>query len=195
MPNALSELSLVDPFVFGTIYAGALMLLCTECWFRSDPWLFNHSPLFLFRAPGESTKAPPRMAPYTRVFSAWHAGGVSFCFFVSLLGLGFPEQQKKEISLALGLLWIIWGTTNTWRAIYGGREFFQPGIAAHSLVGGCGLCGIWHLAYWLTRTDALRMTEIAVLIVFTFFVAIAALRITRLREEAIASPATSEGQV
>ncbi len=39
------------------------------------------------------------------------------------------------------------------------------------------------------------MTEIAVLIVFAFFVAIAALRITQLRQEAIASPATSEGQV
>ena len=152
-------MSVADPYVFSTCYAFALMLLCTECWFRSDPWLFNHSPLYLFRAPGEPSKAPAPMTPYTRVFSAWHAGGVCFCFFMSLLGMGFPVQQKKEVSLALGLLWIIWGTTNSWRAIYGKAEFYRPGAAMHSLIGGCGICGFWNLAYWLSHTTALRFAD------------------------------------
>ena len=167
-------MSVADPYVFSTCYAFALMLLCTECWFRSDPWLFNHSPLYLFRAPGEPSKAPAPMTPYTRVFSAWHAGGVCFCFFMSLLGMGFPVQQKKEVSLALGLLWIIWGTTNSWRAIYGKAEFYRPGAAMHSLIGGCGICGFWNLAYWLSHTTALRFAEVVVLTVFTVFAVAAA---------------------
>ena len=174
-------MSVPDPFLFGVFYSGALMVLCTECWFREDPWLFNHSPFFLFRAPGAATKASVPMAPYTRVFSAWHAGGVCFCFFMSVLGMGFPEQAKKEVSLALGLLWIIWASINSWRAVYGGREFFRPGIAMHSLIGGCGILGFWHLAYWFAHTDSLRNAEIVLLSVFAFFVFAALLNLVRLR--------------
>ena len=61
--------------------------------------------------------------------------------------MGFPDQAKKEVSLALGLLWIIWATSNSWSAIYSNKEFFRPGIAMHSLVGGCGICAYWHLGY------------------------------------------------
>ena len=88
---------------------------------------------------------------------------------MSLLAMGFPVQQKKEVSLALGLLWIIWGTTNSWRAIYGKAEFYRPGAAMHSLIGGCGICGFWNLAYWLSHTTALRFAEVMVLTVFAVF--------------------------
>ena len=158
---------MADPFLFGVLYSGALMVLCVECWFRDDPWLFNHSPLYLFRAPGERTKAEVPMSPYARVFSAWHAGGVCLCFFTSVIALDFPLQAKKEISLALGLLWLIWATTNTWRALFGGDTFYRPGIALHSLIGGCGVCAVWHLGFWFANTNSIRTGEVVVLAVFS----------------------------
>lgn len=175
---------MLDPYPFGIFYSAALMILCTECWFRSDPWLFNHSPLFLFRAPGKATKANIPATPYTRVFSSWHAGGVCFCFFMSVLGLGFPLQAKKEVSLALGLLWVIWAVINSWRAIYGSGEFFRPGAAMHSLIGGCGICAIWHLTYWFVHTDSMRMAEILILGVFALFAGLTLINFSRVRREA-----------
>lgn len=175
----------IDPYPFGIFYSFALMVLCTECWFRRDPWLFNHSPFFLFRAPGKPTKAEVPMAPYSRVFSAWHAGGVCFCFFMSVLAIDFPVQAKKEVSLALGLLWLTWATTNSWRAIYGGNEFFRPGAACHSLIGGCGVCAFWHLAYWFFSTQSLRTGEIIIIGVFVFFAVLVAYNMPRLRKEAL----------
>ena len=156
-----------EPFIFGAIYSGALMILCVECWFSDDPWLFNHSPLFLFRAPGEVTKADVPMGRYTRVFSAWHAGGVCFCFFTTIIAMDFPPEAKKEIALTLGLLWLIWATTNTWRALFNSDSFFRPGAAMHSLIGGCGIAAYWHLGYWYTNTTALKTGEIIVLTVFS----------------------------
>ncbi|MEM7468161.1 MAG: hypothetical protein AAF387_14900, partial [Pseudomonadota bacterium] len=158
-----------DSYPFGIFYSFALMVLCTEYWFRNNPWLFNHSPLYLFRSPGEATKAQIPMAPYTRVFSAWHAGGVCFCFFISVLGLGFPIEVKRELSLALGLLWLIWATTNTWRAFYGDKEFYRVGALFHSLLGGCGICAYWHLWYWYTHTVTLGAGERLILCVFAMF--------------------------
>ena len=125
------------------------------------------------------------MAPYTCVFSAWHAGGVCFCFFMSVLGMDFLDPAKKEVSLALGLLWIIWASINSWRSVYGGREFFRPGIAMHSLVGGCGILGFWHLAFWFSRTDSLRGGEIVVLGVFAVFAFATLLNLVRLRGKPI----------
>ena len=180
---------MIDPYPFSIFYAFGLMVLCTECWFRSDPWLFNHSPLCLFKDPGGKTKAAAPMAPYTRVFSAWHAGGVCFCFFLSVLASGFALPAKKEASLALGLLWLTWATTNSWRAIYGGNEFNRGGIACHSLIGGCGICAYWHLAYWYSHTESLRYAEITIIGTFILFGVIAFLNLGRLRQETQASAA------
>jgi len=144
-----------DPFPFGILYGGALMVLCTETWFREDPQLFNGTllkgwPFFLFHQPGGTdTKAPVPMKGYTRVFGSWHAGGVCLCFFMHVLGLGFPTPQKAQVALALGLLWVIWASINSWRAIYGAGQFCQVGIQIHSLTGpGCGLAGYWMLIWW-----------------------------------------------
>ena len=109
---------------------------------------------------------------------------------MSVLALGFPLQAKKEVSLALGLLWSLWAVTNSWRAIYGGGEFFRPGAAMHSLIGGCGVCAFWHLTYWFAHTDSLRLSEAVVLGVFTLFGVIALLNISRMRREAKAQQAT-----
>ena len=95
--------------------------------------------------------------------------------------MGFPDQAKKEVSLALGLLWIIWASINSRRAMHGGGEFFRPGIAMHSLIGGCGICGFWHLAYWFAHTDSLRNAEIVVLSVFAFFVLATLVNLVRMR--------------
>lgn len=97
--------------------------------------------------------------------------------------MGFPDQAKKEVSLALGLLWIIWASINSWRAVYGGGEFFRPGIAMHSLIGGCGILGFWHLAYWFSRTDSLRSAEIVLLSVCALFAIAALLNLVRLRRK------------
>lgn len=144
-----------DPFPFGILYGGALMVLCTETWFREDPQLFNGTilkgwPFFLFHQPGgEDTKAPVPMSGYTRVFGSWHAGGVCLCFFMHVLGLGFDEAHKAQTALALGLLWLIWAAINQWRAIYGAAQFCQAGIQIHGLTGpGCGLAGYWMLMWW-----------------------------------------------
>lgn len=148
----------VDPYPFGIIYSSTLMLLCVEVWFLEDPSMFNGSafkgfPFFLFHRPGDtSTMAPVPMASYTRVFGTWHAGGVCLCFFMHVLANDFPQDQKAQTSLALGLLWLIWATINQWRSIYGGEQFCQMGILIHSLVGpGCGLCGFWQLWFWQTN--------------------------------------------
>jgi len=145
----------VDPYPYSTIYALALMVLCVEVWFREDPQLINGSrlkgfPLFIFHQPGAAgTKATVPMASYTRVFGAWHAGGVCLCFFMHVLANDFPLAQKAQTSLALGLLWVTWGAINQWRSIYGAAQFCQMGIMFHSLTGlGCGLCGYWMLAFW-----------------------------------------------
>ena len=105
---------------------------------------------------------------------------------MSVLAIGFPIQQKKEASLALGLLWLTWATTNSWRAIYGGKQFYRPGAAAHSLIGGCGVCAFWHLAYWYVNTDSLRTGETIIIGVFVFFAALLAFNLPRLRREALA---------
>lgn len=148
----------IDPFAYGTWYSFALMVLCVEVWFREDPELFNGSqfkgyPIFLFHQPGgSSTKASVPMAPYTRIFGSWHAGGVCLCFFMHVLGTDFPMEQKAQTALALGLLWIIWASINQWRSIFGAEEFCQMGILFHSLTGpGCGLIGYWMLHFWRTN--------------------------------------------
>ena len=145
----------VDPFPFGASYSFMLMVLCTEVWFREDPELLNGSifggyPAYLFRRPGgAATKAPVPMAPYTRVFGTWHAGGVCFCFFIHVLACDFPLAQKAQTSLACGLLWAIWAAINQRRSIYGADQFCQMGVLFHSLTGpGCGLCSYWMLIFW-----------------------------------------------
>merc|ERR1719263_522141 len=81
-----------------------------------------------------------------------------------MIGDDFETPEKAKVSLALGLLWVIWASTNTYRAIYGGEEFFRPGIALHSLVGGCGIAGYWHLWFWFTnKGDELQRGELVVL--------------------------------
>lgn len=169
----------VDPYPYGILYSGTLMLVCVEVWYREDPQLSNGShlkgyPFFFFHQPGATkTKAPVPMAGYTRVFGAWHAGGVCLCFFMHILGNDFPRAQKAQTSLALGLLFIIWGAINQWRSIYGAAQFCQMGIMFHSLVGpGCGLCGYWQLAFWQNnRTNEGLMTgEIILLGTFASFV-------------------------
>ena len=175
---------MADPYPFSIFYSFALMVLCTECWFRRDPWLFNHSPLYLFRAPHGPTKADVPMAPYARVFAAWHAGGVCFCFFMSILAINFPQSAKKETSLALGLLWLTWATTNSWRAMYGGNEFYRVGALFHSLIGGCGVCAFWQLGYWYANTSSLAIGEVVILGVYCAFIVLALVSVTRLRRDA-----------
>jgi hypothetical protein len=104
---------------------------------------------------------------------------------MSVLALDFPLQAKKEVSLALGLLWVIWAVINSWRAIYGGGEFFRPGAAMHSLIGGCGICAVWHLAYWFVHTDSLRIAEMVILGVFALFAVLALVNFSKARREAI----------
>jgi hypothetical protein len=171
-----------DPYPFATLYSGALMVLCVECWYTENPKLFNGSltrgwPFFLFHRPGEQkTMAVIPMKSYTRVFSAWHAGGVCLSFFMHVLGGDFPSSQKAQVSLAVGLLWIIWASTNYVRFIYGGAQFCQIGIAFHSLVGpGCGLNGYWHLWFWWTQRGSgpLANSENILLGVFVSLTAIA----------------------
>jgi hypothetical protein len=189
----------VDPYPFGIIYSGALMLLCVEVWYREDPELFNGSrlkgyPFFLFRQPGSTgTKAPVPMAGYTRVFGAWHAGGVCLCFFMHIIAYDFPYEQKAQVSLALGLLWLIWGTINLWRTIYGEAQFCQTGIMVHSLIGpGCGLCGYLHLWFWYSirfvtgQAQNLTVSEYILLgtVAFYFLCAMVWL-VTQERKEAI----------
>lgn len=113
----------IDPFACGTWYSFALMVLCVEVWFREDPELFNGSrfkgyPIYLFHQPGgERTMAVVPMSGYTRIFGAWHAGGVCLCFFMHVLGSAFPLEQKSQTALALSLLWFIWASINQWRSI------------------------------------------------------------------------------
>merc|ERR1712045_207218 len=96
-----------DPFPFGILYGGALMVLCIEVWFFEDPQLFNGSklkgwPFFLFHQPGGSeTKAPVPMTGFTRVFGSWHAGGVCISFFMHVLGNEFQEYERASVALAL----------------------------------------------------------------------------------------------
>jgi len=168
-----------DPFYYGILYSGALMLLCVEVWFSEAPQLFNGSvlkgwPFFLFHQPGaEETKAPVPMSGYTRVFGSWHAGGVCLCFFMHVLGLGFPEAQKAQVALALGLLWVIWASSNSWRAIYGAAQFCQTGIMFHGLTGsGCGLCGYLMLIWWHQHRGegAFAGSEVTLLVTFGIYV-------------------------
>lgn len=156
--------AMADPYLLGQIYSAALMAFCVECWWRADPFLLNRSPLFLFNKP------PIPQVPYTNVFSAWHAGGVCFCFFMHMIAGDFDTPQKAKVSLALGLLWVIWGSNNTYRAIFGENEFWRPGIALHSLVGGCGICGIWHLWFWYSNNEEVRFGERVVLGTFAVLV-------------------------
>lgn len=144
-----------DPFPYGMLYGGALMVLCVEVWFTENPKLFNGSlsrgwPFFLFHQPWQpDTKAPIPLSGYTRVFGSWHAGGVCLCFFMHVLGMSFPQQQKAQTALALGLLWVTWGAINWWRSVYGAAQFCQAGIQIHGLTGpGCGLAGYWMLSWW-----------------------------------------------
>mmetsp|Transcript_20467 Transcript_20467/g.44427 ORF Transcript_20467/g.44427 Transcript_20467/m.44427 type:complete len:258 (+) Transcript_20467:68-841(+) len=155
----------IDPFMCGLWYSFALLVLCVEVWFRENPELLNGSrfkgyPIFLFHQPGgNGTKAIVPMPGYTRIFGAWHAGGVCLCFFMHVLGSGFPLEQKAQTALALGLLWAIWATINQWRSTYGASQFCQMGILFHSLTGpGCGLYAYWMLHFWLTNRSPGKFT-------------------------------------
>ena len=148
----------IDPFPCGAWYSFALMVLCVEVWFREDPELFNGSmfkgyPIYLFHNPGGSgTKAMVPMSAYTRVFGAWHAGGVCLCFFMHVLGTDFPLEQKSQTALALSLLWGIWASINQWRSVYGASQFCQASILFHSLTGpGCGLYAYWMMHFWYSN--------------------------------------------
>jgi hypothetical protein len=173
----------IDPFAYGTWYSFALMVLCVEVWFREDPSLFNGSkftngyPTYLFRQPGATqTKALVPMSGYTRVFGAWHAGGVCFCFFMHVLGSDFPRAQKAPTALALGLLWFIWAAINQWRSIYGAAQFCQMGILFHGLTGpGCGMEAYWMLHFWhqnripgdLTHAESVLLGTVAAFVLCT----------------------------
>jgi len=157
----------MDPFAYGAWYSFALMVLCTEVWFTEDPELFNGSrfrgyPTYLFHQPKDNngTKAVVPMLSYTRIFAAWHAGGVCLCWFMHVLGTDFPLEQKSQTALALGLLWGIWAAINQWRSIYGGAQFCQVSILFHSLTGpGCGLCAYWMVYFWYTNRTAGTFTS------------------------------------
>jgi len=188
-----------DPFPYGMLYGGALMVLCVEVWFREDPQLFNGTllrgwPFFLFHQPGEAdTKAPVPMSGYTRVFGSWHAGGVCLCFFMHVLGMSFPQEQKAQTALALGLLWVVWGGINSWRSVYGAAQFCQTGIQIHSLTGpGCGLAGYWMLAWWAQHrgVDAYTNSEVTVLGTFGIYTVFTLLwLLTQERVEAVSDKA------
>jgi len=151
----------IDPFGYGTAYSFALMVLCVEVWFREDPELFNGSkfrgfPIYLFHSPGDTgTKAVVPMPGYTRVFGAWHAGGVCLCFWMHVMAKGFPVAQKTEVALALGALWFCWAAINQWRSVYGAAQFCQAGILFHSVTGpGCGLMAVWMAWFWHSHRSA-----------------------------------------
>lgn len=199
----------IDPYPFGIIYSGTLMLLCVEVWFREDPLMFNGSaskgfPFFLFHRPGgDRTMAPvPMASSYTRrVFGTWHAGGVCLCFFMHVLANDFPMAQKAQTSLALGLLWLIWATINQWRSVYGGGQFCQMGVMAHSLVGpGCGLCGFWHIWFWHTnrRTSSGKFTTSEYILLGTcaslFFVAVAIWVVVAMKDRRLVTGTKEEGE-
>jgi len=194
-----------DPFPFGMLYGGALMVLCIEVWFREDPQLFNGTvlkgwPFFLFHQPGEAdTKAPVPMTGFTRVFGSWHAGGVCLCFFMHVLGFSFPQTQKAQTALALGLLWVIWASINQWRAIYGAAQFCQAGIQIHALTGpGCGLAGYWMLIWWFQNRDAGAFTgsEVALLATFGIYALFSLVWLaTQERKEAVSDKAAGESEV
>merc|ERR1712127_1053323 len=87
---------------------------------------------------------------------------------MTVVAMDFRTAEKAKVSLALGQLWIIWASINMYQAIHGGEQFFRPGIALHSLVGGCGIMGYWHLLWWYSNTVALSIGEY--LIIGTFAV-------------------------
>lgn len=192
-----------DPYPYGILYSGALMVLCVEVWWFEDPQLFNGTklkgwPFFLFHQPGGAdTKAPVPMTGFTRVFGSWHAGGVSLSFFIHVLAFGFPPQEKAKVALALGLLWVIWASINQWRAWYGAAQFCQTGIMFHSLTGpGCGLCGYLLLGYWVqNRVGDYQSGEIVVLSTFGLFCIVSLWwLLTHERTEAVPDkPESSEG--
>jgi len=198
-----------DPYPYGILYSGALMVLCTETWFFEDPQLLNGSmlkgwPFFLFHQPGGSeTKAPVPMTGFTRVFASWHAGGVCLSFFTHVLGNEFTGNNKASVSLALGLLWVIWAAINQWRAWYGAGQFCQMGIMFHALTGpGCGLAGYWMLYSWhQMRFGAKSIGEVTggetvLLATFGIYVVATVLwLVTQERKEAIPDKKNEDGEI
>lgn len=68
---------------------------------------------------------------------------------VIVVGNNFRDPEKRMVSLVLAFIWLTWATINS-IIVYSFSETMYPyGVVVHSLVGGCGLCGVLHLIYGL----------------------------------------------
>lgn len=145
-PNFNKDEWTTEPFGVTSAYSFALTILCIECWFTEDPYLFNRTGL-LFR----NYNVP--MEPFTRIFSGWHAGGVVYSFLVNFIAIGFRKREKSRIALCTGVLFFIWASLNT-KNVLKSKQFYWWGILLHSYVGGCGLVCYINLIYYFDNQDA-----------------------------------------
>ena len=115
--------SKLDAIFVTKTYSLALSVLCVETWFAKDSILFSHIGL----------KNPPAPYPhFAQIFASWHAGGVAFSCIVNSMAQSFRAKEKYNVALANGILFFIWATMNTHRALYS-PAFYPAGIAIHGL--------------------------------------------------------------
>ena len=140
----------LDVIFITKIYSLALSILCMETWFAKDPILFSHLGL----------KNPPAPYPhFAQIFASWHAGGVVFSCIINSMAQSFRAKEKCNIALANGILFLIWGTINTHRALYS-PAFYSAGIAIHGLFGGCGIVSMLNLYYYFKNKSNFQSIDI-----------------------------------
>ena len=141
----------MDVIFITKTYSLALSILCMETWFAKDPILFGHLGLLF--------KNPPAPYPhFAQIFAAWHAGGVVFSCIINTMAQSFREKEKCSVALANGILFFIWATINTHRAL-NSPAFYSKGIAMHSLIGGCGIVSMLNFHYYFKNKSKIASIE------------------------------------
>ena len=131
-------------------YSLALSILCMETWFAKDPILFGNLGL----------KNPPAPYPhFAQIFASWHAGGVVFSCIINAMAQSFRAKEKCNIALANGILFFIWGTINTHRAL-NSPAFYPKWVGIHGLFGGCGIVSMLNFYYYFQNKSKFQSINI-----------------------------------